>query len=204
MQQDCDLIVVGSGTGGATLAHACARAGKSVLLLERGRTSAADSPHSEQATLIDKKPYDDRAIDVNGTAKRLYMGGVLGGGTALYGGALLRPSRDDFHPGTRYGDRLPRAIWDWPISYDDLEPHYAEAERLYGVAGDRDEDYGPLQKPDGPYRHQPLPLHPINQRLITANQAGGLRPFRFLSVSLRKGATFSLKCATSQPPLAGL
>ena len=90
MQQDCDLIVVGSGAGGATLAQACARAGKSVLLLERGRTSAADSAGSEQATLIDKTPYDDRAIDVNGTAKRLYMGGVLGGGTALLWRALLR------------------------------------------------------------------------------------------------------------------
>lgn len=201
MQQDCDVIVVGSGAGGATLAYACARAGKSVFLLERGRHESADPAHSEQSTLIDKKPYDDRAINVNGTARRVYMGGVLGGGTSLYGGALLRPSRDDFHPGKSYGERLPRAIWDWPIDYDDLASHYAEAERLYGVAGNRDEDFGPLQKPNGAYPHQPLPLHPINEKLIATNQASGLRPFRLpLAIDpgrcLRCGACAGYVCPT--------
>ena len=93
--------------------------------------------------LIDKGPYDDREVDVNGSARRLYMGGVLGGGTSLYGGALIRPSEQDFQPGRYYGKRIPRAIWDWPISYADLEPHYTEAERLYGVAGCGDEDFSP-------------------------------------------------------------
>src|SRR5262245_58190834 len=136
MLYDCDVIVVGGGAGGATFASACARAGKSVLLLERGRKYVADGPaHNERAMLIDKKPYDDREVEVNGTPRRLYMGGILGGGTSLYGAALLRPSKEDFHPGRYYGDRIPRPIWDWPISYQDLEPYYAEAERLYGVAG---------------------------------------------------------------------
>jgi choline dehydrogenase-like flavoprotein len=106
------------------------------------------------------------------------MGGVLGGGTALYGAALLRPSRDDFHPGRHYGHRIPRAIWDWPITYDDLEPYYTQAERLYGVAGCRDEDVAPLQKPGSGFPNEPLPLHPVNQKLMAANRAGGLRPFR--------------------------
>src|SRR5262249_8933016 len=148
MSYDCDVMVVGSGAGGATFAYACARAGKSVLLLERGRKHVVEVPaHNEKAMLIDKAPYDDREIEVNGTPRRLHMGGVLGGGTALYGAALLRPSKDDFHPGKHYGDRIPRAIWDWPIAYPDLAPYYTEAERLYGVAGCGDEDFGPLEKP---------------------------------------------------------
>jgi choline dehydrogenase-like flavoprotein len=179
MQFDCDVIVVGGGAGGATFAYACARAGKSVLLLERGRPYVPEgTAHDERAMLIDKKPYDDREVEVNGAPRRLYMGGVLGGGTALYGGALLRPSRDDFHPGKHYGDRIPRAIWDWPIGYDDLEPYYAEAEQLTGVAGCADEDFGPLPTPDRGFPNRPLPLHPINQKLMAANRAGGLRPFR--------------------------
>ncbi|MCI0462096.1 MAG: GMC family oxidoreductase [Gemmataceae bacterium] len=178
MLYDSDVIVVGGGAGGATFAHTCARAGKSVLLLERGRKYVAEKPeHNEQAMLIEKRPYDDREVEVNGVGKRLYVGGVLGGGTALYGAALLRPSQEDFHPGRHYGDRIPRAIWDWPISYHDLESHYAEAERLYGVAGCADEDFGPLPRPGG-FPKAPLPLHPINRQLMAANRAGGLRPFR--------------------------
>jgi choline dehydrogenase-like flavoprotein len=179
MAYDGDVLVVGGGAGGATFAYACARAGKRVLLLERGsRPGPEAANHDEHATLIEKRPYDDRDVAVNGTPKRLYIGGVLGGGTALYGAALMRPSREDFHPGRHYGDRIPRAIWDWPVTYDDLEPHYAEAERLYGVAGPDAEDLGPLQKPRHGYPRQPLPLHPANVRLMAATRARGLRPFR--------------------------
>jgi choline dehydrogenase-like flavoprotein len=179
MSYDCDVIVVGSGAGGGTCAYACARAGKRVLLLERGCKYVPEQPgHDERAMLIDKRPYDDREVQVNGSPRRLYAGGVLGGGTALYGAALLRPSRDDFHPGKTYGKRIPRAIWDWPIAYDDLDPYYAEAERLYGVAGCGDEDFGPLQKPPGGFPNLPLPLHTINCRLMAACRSVGLRPFR--------------------------
>jgi choline dehydrogenase-like flavoprotein len=188
MPYDADVIVVGSGAGGATCAYACARAGKSVLLLERGRafparpmregSAAGEAVHDEQATLIDKQPYDDRKIDVNGSARQLYMGGVLGGGTALYGAALMRPGRDDFHPGKSYGERLPRHLWDWPVAYEEFEPYYSEAERLFAVSGCNDDDFGPLPKPSGGFPNQPLPLHPINHHLMAANRSHGLRPFR--------------------------
>jgi choline dehydrogenase-like flavoprotein len=193
MPYDCDVIVVGSGAGGSTFAYACAKAGKSVLLLERGRKYAVpDTVHDEQAMLIDKRPYDDRQTEVNGTPKRLYMGGVFGGGTALYGAALLRPSKDDFQPGKHYGSRIPQAIWDWPVSYEDLEPHYSHAEKLFGVAGCSDEDFGPLPRPVRGYPKQPLPLHPINQKLMAANAAVGLRPFR---LPLAIDPTLCLRCS---------
>jgi choline dehydrogenase-like flavoprotein len=179
MPYDADIIVVGGGAGGATLAYACTRAGKKVLLLERGgRFSLPEPVHDEGRMLIDKAPYDDRTIDVNGSPHRLYMGGVLGGGTALFGAALMRPSRDDFHPGKSYSDRLARPLWDWPIAYDDLEHFYDEAERHFSVAGFCDDDFGPLPKPKDGFPGQPLPLHPINRRLMSANQRHGLRPFR--------------------------
>ena len=192
MPYDADIIVVGSGAGGATLAYACTRAGKSVLLLERGKRFSLPEPvHDEQAMLIDKKPYDDRKIDVNGSSRLLYMGGVLGGGTALYGAALMRPSRDDFHPGASYGNRLPRTQWDWPISYDVLEPFYTEAERLFTVSGSSDDDFGPLPTPRRGFPNPPLPLHPINQRLMSTNRMHGLRPFR---LPLAIDSTHCLQC----------
>jgi choline dehydrogenase-like flavoprotein len=178
MDYDCDVVVVGSGAGGATCAFACARAGKSVLLLERGRQYSLDRPeHDERAMLIDKKPYDDRIITVNEGPRRLYMGGVLGGGTTMFGAALLRPSPDDFHPGKHYGQRLARPIWDWPIAYDHLAPHYAEAEHLYGVAAGSDNPH-PLPAPSPSLPNNPLPLHPLNETLISVNRRHGLRPFR--------------------------
>ncbi|QDU23718.1 FAD-dependent oxidoreductase [Urbifossiella limnaea] len=199
VSRDCDVLVIGSGAGGATFAYACARAGKSVVLVERGRP-APPADADEKATLIDKAPYDDRTVEVNGALKRLYMGGVPGGGTALFGGALLRPSRDDFHPGRHYGHRLGREVWDWPVGYDDLAPHYAEAERLFGVAGSGDEDYGPLPRPAA-YPHEPLPLHPVNERLMTAARRRGLKPFRLpLAIDptkcLRCGACAGYVCPT--------
>jgi choline dehydrogenase-like flavoprotein len=63
MAHDADVIVVGSGAGGATFAYACAQAGKRVLLLERGqRAPSPPQVHDERDTLIDKQPYDDRRI----------------------------------------------------------------------------------------------------------------------------------------------
>src|SRR5262249_8295278 len=158
MEYDFDVIVIGSGAGGGTFAAACSRAGKRVLLIERGQSPTTNTVHDEQATLIERRPYDDRTVRVNGPARQLYVGGVLGGGTALYGGALLRPSAADFHPGRHYGQRLPRAVWDWPVTYGELEPYYEEAERLYGVAGADGDEYGPLGKPADGYPNEALPL----------------------------------------------
>ncbi|MBD3673435.1 MAG: GMC family oxidoreductase [Planctomycetaceae bacterium] len=178
MSESYDVIVIGSGAGGGTLAQAVARAGKRVLLLERGRRFPDVSlPHDERAMLIQKQPYDDRDIDVNGNPTRLYMGGVLGGGTSLYGAALMRPSREDFHPGIHYGDRLEKAIHDWPIDYEDLAPYYERAEQLYHVSGEPSDHYGPLQRPTESYPHSPIPLKPINERLVSGNENAGLKPF---------------------------
>jgi choline dehydrogenase-like flavoprotein len=188
MRADFDVIVVGGGAGGGTFAYQCARSGKSVLLIERGgRVAAGPNAHDERATLIEKRPYDDRTVSVNGVPRRLYVGGGLGGGTALYGAALMRPSAGDFHPGRYYGWRFPRAAWDWPITYDDLEPYYTEAERLYAVAGRGGDDFGPLGKPRDGFPHDAPPLHPINRRLMAANEARGLKPFRLpLAIDFRR------------------
>ncbi len=193
MPYDCDILVIGSGAGGATFAAACARAGKTVLLVERGhRHPANGQAHDERATLIEKRPYTDQAVSINGVPRRPYVGGGLGGSTALFGAALLRPSPDDFHPGRSYGERLPRALWDWPIEYETLEPYYARAEQLYAVAGAAADDFGPLGKPRHGFPGEALPVRPVNQRLMAANRAHGLRPFRLpLAIDARR----CLQCA---------
>ncbi|MEM9354404.1 MAG: GMC family oxidoreductase [Planctomycetota bacterium] len=188
MELDFDAIVIGSGAGGASFAHACAQAGKSVLVIERGRRTAAvlesypGGPHDERATLLDKRPYDDRIVYVNEAPARLYMGGVVGGSTSVYGALMLRPAPCDFEPGAQYGDRLDRALWQWPFSYDDLRPHYDRAEQLFKLTwhrGEQENDgYDPLHPPGDQLFGSVLPLAPINQKLIAANQRAGLKPFQ--------------------------
>lgn len=179
MESDADVIVIGSGAGGSAFASACAAAGKQVIVVERGKpVPAAKSMRNEQRMLIDKVPYDDRAVDLGQSSARLYMGGVLGGGTAVFGGAMLRPSSDDFHPGRYYSRHLSREQWDWPISYDQLSPFYDQAELLYRLAASAEESYGPLHPPTSNLTQEPIPLAAVNQRLIASNQDHGLRPFR--------------------------
>lgn len=179
MEFDFDAIVVGSGAGGASFAHACSAAGKSVLVIERGsRPSGEMLRLNEHANLIDKKPYDDREINVNNQNRQLYMGGVLGGGTSVYGAALLRPSTEDFQPGKHYSNELSSDLWEWPIDYQQLRPYYDEAEKLFKVSTSGNVNFSPLESPDENLANNGLPLASINQRLIKRNQTKGLRPFR--------------------------
>jgi len=192
MDENFDIIVMGGGAGGGTLAALCAAAGKRVLLADRGGSAVASEPcHNEASTLIQKRPYDDRSIEINGTTARLYMGGVLGGGTAVYGAALLRPSPADFSPGTYYGDRIPQEIRKWPIDFASFEPYLMAAERLYRVADVRSlHSYSSARPADttgrtaevGALSCNPptngLPLAKINERLMRSAWESGLNPYR--------------------------
>lgn len=176
---DFDAIVIGSGAGGASFAHSLANAGKSTLLIERGqRPQPEANPLDEYSTFVEKKPYDDRRIHVNGKSRRLLMGGMLGGSTSVYGGVMLRPSSDDFHPGRHYNGRLPKELWDWPITYEQLQPYYDRAESLYQLSCRTDQNFGPLNSPHDGVSSNVLPLAPINKRLIAKNRKRGLQPFQ--------------------------
>ncbi len=186
-----DVIVIGSGAGGAVFAWKCAMSGKHVLLIERAR-SLGSLPRDELSTLVEKRPYDNRTIDLNGKSQRLYIGGTIGGSTSLYGAALLRPSLDDFHPGRYYSHRLPKYRWDWPIDYEALASHYDRAEQLFGVTNPASEDFDPLQSPGTQLNGEPIPLAPINRHLVASSRSAGWKPFR---LPLAINGKTCLRCA---------
>ena len=178
MPFDYDAIIVGSGAGGGTIAWKLSSSGKRVLLIERGkRFDHPEAFQDERRMVIEMEAFDDRTFQVNGRDARLYIGGVLGGGTALYGSALLRPSRDDFHPGKFYSKWLEPELWDWPISYDELEPFYDQVEHLLGVAGGDLENMLHVERPRDGYLSSPPPLEPINLRLQHGIEESGFHPF---------------------------
>lgn len=178
MGYDFDAIIIGSGAGGGTTAHTLAKAGKRVLLVERGpRFSDVEAFQDEQRMLINKEAFDDRQIQVNGRIAQLHIAGILGGGTSLYGGVLMRPSPYDFHPGKFYDQWLPRHLWDWPITYDDMAPYFDQAEALFNVAGDKPYKMPNVGTPNNGYPATVPPLEPINQQLARGIKAAGLTPF---------------------------
>lgn len=180
---DYDAVVIGSGAGGGTAAHRLVQAGWRVLVLERGGAlDDTERMQDEQAMLIDRIASDDRGIAINGRAERPFVGSVLGGGSRLYGGVLLRPAQADFMPGRAYGERIPRAIWEWPIDYPSLEPYYEQAEDLYDVCGDASQAVPHLETRARPYSRPAPPRSPLHDRL----ERGFIR---------RRGSVFRLPLA---------
>jgi len=175
---DYDVVVIGSGAGGGAAARALSDAGRRVLVIERGGRLAFGAAQSERRMILEKAGCDDRLLELNGRPETLFTGGIVGGSTSLYGAALLRPSPEDFIPGRHYGDRLPRAIWEWPVGYDELEPYFDWAEDLFHVAGDHVAPTPHLGRRRHAYKGTLPPLEPINRDLEAALQGAGLRPFR--------------------------
>jgi choline dehydrogenase-like flavoprotein len=157
VSRNFDTIIVGSGPGGSTAADELTQAGQSVLVLERGRNRLIDvnDPHrllsdysSDEIKFLDRhflgpdpwlEPRTFRRSEADGD--RLHIGEVnnlpatVGGGGVHADGKLPRFREDDFLVLSELGPVEGASVADWPLTYDELEPFYADAERLIGVAG---------------------------------------------------------------------
>lgn len=180
---DYDIIIIGTGAGGGTLACKLAPSGKKILLIERGGYIPREQDNwSTQAVFIDAK-YTAREnwLDKDGKVFQPGIHYCVGGNTKFYGAALLRMRERDFTEVKHYDGISPA----WPIQYADLAPYYTEAERLYSVHGLRGSD--PTEPPEtAPYAHEPLPHEPRIQELFDDMQKMGLHPFP-LPMGVRNG-----------------
>lgn len=167
-----DVLIIGSGMGGATLAAALAPTGRRVLILERGER-LPDSPEARDPAAIFQRGHfkpDEVWRDSSGAPLHPGNYACVGGNTKFYGAVLLRYRAEDFRPLRHIGGTTPG----WPIGYEDLEPYYCRAETLYRVRGDVAND--PTEPPhSAPYPFPPVPDEPDIQRLRAAFAAQGLR-----------------------------
>jgi choline dehydrogenase-like flavoprotein len=169
-----DVVVVGTGAGGGTLAHRLAPSGKRILLLERGDWL----PREPQNWLAQDVFVENRYVspetwyDAKGKPFQPQVHYFVGGATKLYGAALYRLRKEDFGE-LRHHDGISPA---WPIAYDELEPYYSQAEQLYQVHGARGED---PTEPDASadYPHPAVSHEPRIQQLSDDLAAAGYRPF---------------------------
>jgi choline dehydrogenase-like flavoprotein len=174
MSTHYDVIIIGSGAGGGTLAHRLAPTGKRILLLERGGYVPREKENWDSHAVVVENRYHtaDAWHDKNG--KEFHPGThyYVGGNTKFYGAALIRLRERDFGEVIHGGGVSPA----WPIGYDELEPYYTQAEHLYQVRGQRGTD--PTEpRASAPYLHPPLHHEPRIQELVDDLRRIGNRPF---------------------------
>ncbi|MGE3843278.1 MAG: GMC oxidoreductase [Vicinamibacterales bacterium] len=187
-----DVIIIGTGAGGGTLARKLAPSGKRILLLERGHFVPREKDNwSPRAVGRDGK-YAAREVwhDGDGAPLRPHTNYNVGGNTKFYGAALFRLRADDFREVRHHGGLSPA----WPITYEDLAPYYDEAEQLYHVHGRRGDDpTDPVQA--APFPHPPVSHEPVIRELAEDFSAAGLHPFHVpLGVMLNEAAPADSAC----------
>jgi choline dehydrogenase-like flavoprotein len=169
-----DVIVIGTGPGGASLAHALAPTGRRILLLERGDYLPRTRANWDAQTVFVDGAYQASETWYGGDGRAFHPGlhYYVGGNSKVYGAALLRLRERDFDEIRHPGGISPA----WPLKYADFEPYYAAAERLFRVHGMRGED--PTEPAaSGPFPHPPVSHEPAIQALHEGLQSAGLRPF---------------------------
>jgi choline dehydrogenase-like flavoprotein len=147
--QHYDVIIIGTGAGGGTLARKLAPTGKKILVLERGEFQAKES--SELVDLeVFRKEYHapEQWYDKEGEPFYPQTNYAVGGNTKTYSGVLMRMRERDFEEVQHQAGISPA----WPLQYQDFEPYYTAAEQLYQVHGKSGDD------PTEPPHSQPYPF----------------------------------------------
>jgi choline dehydrogenase-like flavoprotein len=194
---DFDVIIVGTGAGGGTLAHTLAPTGKQILLLERGDFLPRETQNWDPRPVFVDGRYisPDIWYDRDGAPFQPQAHYYVGGATKLYGAALYRLRPQDFGE-IQHADGVSPA---WPLPYEDFEPWYTRAEWLYQVHGvhgvDPTEGRWSRQYPWPPVSHEPRV-----QEICDALEAGGYHPFPapcgILLDEERRASSACIRCGT--------
>lgn len=171
-----DVIIVGTGMGGATIGYSLAKQGLAVLMLEKGLgqfdPSGEVAPEGAEDRLR-QGHWPDRVLsEIDGAKAEPFipLGCGVGGSTLLFGAALERFDRSDFQS----VDGREHPTGGWPINYDDFRPWYEAAEALYNVHGTRD----PLGEPIPSFMKRPGAASIQDQLFMQDLALAGLHPYR--------------------------
>jgi choline dehydrogenase-like flavoprotein len=167
-----DVVVIGSGAGGGTMAHALAPSGARILIVERGDFVPQEDENWAPEAVWKHLRYraKERWLDERGLPFLPYTHYCVGGNTKFWGSVLYRLRREDFQA-LQHVDGVSPA---WPIDYDTLEPYYERAERLYQVHGQHGID--PTEPAREPYPFPPIPHAPEMASIVEALERQGLHP----------------------------
>jgi choline dehydrogenase-like flavoprotein len=172
LSQQFDIVIIGSGAGGGTMAHALAGTGARILVVERGGAVPSEDENWDPAAVWGQLRYrtTEHWLDGEGRDFQPYMQYVVGGNSKFWGGVLYRFRREDFEA-VEHADGVSPA---WPISYDTLAPYYDRGEELYHVHGQHGVD--PTDPPRGPFPYPPIAHQPRMAAIVQQLRAQGLHP----------------------------
>ena len=179
-----DVIIIGTGAGGATLAYRLAKSGKKILILERGGFLPKENDNWNTEAVFTKGKYKAQEAWLAKDGKEFHPGihYYVGGNTKVFGAALLRMRKEDFGVIKHHGGISPA----WPITYDEMEPYYTLAEEMYHVHGQAGID--PTEPPRSkPFFYPPLKHEPRIQKLYDDFKLKGHHPFP-LPIGVRLGS----------------
>ncbi|MGB7441392.1 MAG: GMC family oxidoreductase [Coleofasciculaceae cyanobacterium] len=168
-----DLIIVGTGAGGGTLANKLAPTGKKILVLERGDFMPLEEQNRSNVDVFKRDRYraPEQWYDNNGESFSPQTNYAVGGNTKIYAAALLRMRERDFEAVKHQEGVSP----EWCLKYQDFEPYYTEAEQLYKVHGKAAED--PTEPPrSADYPYPAVDSEPKMQEVAVAIAKQGLHP----------------------------
>ncbi|WCG84655.1 GMC family oxidoreductase [Pectobacterium sp. A5351] len=171
-----EVIIIGSGVGGGMTARRLAENGINVLIIERGDWVAKEKDNWNVASVFFDKKYTahDSWLDASGDTFRPSIYYNVGGCTKFYGGSMIRFRERDFEELVHEGGVSPA----WPISYSDIEPYYTEAERIFNVHGNDENDV------TAPWRSAPYPQPALVTEPIIARMASKMEQFGARSSAL--------------------
>ncbi|BAY39650.1 glucose-methanol-choline oxidoreductase [Nostoc sp. NIES-2111] len=187
-----DVIIIGTGAGGGTLAYKLAASGKKILVLERGTFLSRTKSNWDSKEVMRKEVYRTSEVWYDKKGKALHPNNhyYVGGNTKFYGGALFRFRERDFEEVIHEDGISP----EWPLKYTDFAPYYDQAEKLYEVHGKRGLDpTEPPTKEDYPF---PAVSHePYIQGICDALKDRHLHPFYLpLSIKLNEANRYLSNC----------
>ena len=193
MAEQFDLVIIGTGAGGGTLAYALRESGLRILLVERGDFLPQEAQNWQPVEVFDHRRYKPDETWYGADGKPFHPGVhyFVGGNTKVYGAALPRFRVQDFDAVEHEGGTSPA----WPVTYNELEPYYARAEEIYAVHGTPGED--PTEPPrSGPFPFPEVPHEPYIEDLSERLFKQGLHPFHYpMGIDLRDGGR-CIRCKT--------
>lgn len=174
IEKDYDIIIIGTGAGGATLLHALANTGKKILIIERGDFLPKEKENWDSEEVFVKGRYKAKEEWLDSTSRIFNPDQhyYVGGNTKMYGATLLRFREEDFFE-LKHIDRI---SGEWHVKYEEYEPYYQLAEELYSVHGKSGIDITePRRSKEFPY--PALGYEPRIEKLYNDLKNAGLNPF---------------------------